>query len=138
MKRTMGWTLMVSEMSASASSTWTMLVINHASPQFVDMRACAPRTSAADSLSGSRRLRRNRADTRSRRLQHRQNKCRRDEAERAGDEEGRQISRIFRTYHAGAKRGTGGADLVAGKHPTEHHARLLRAQAGGRQVHRPL
>jgi hypothetical protein len=51
-------------------------------------------------ILGARR--RGRADSLRRRFSHRQNKCRRDEAERTSDEEGRQISRIFRTYQTSA------------------------------------
>jgi hypothetical protein len=56
--------------------------------------------SEAQMILGARR--RGRADSLRRRFSHRQNKCRRDEAERTGDEEGRQISRIFRTYQTSA------------------------------------
>ena len=82
--------------------------------------------SEAQIISGARRH--GRAYSPRRRLSHRQNKCRRDEAERTGDEEGREISRIFRTYQTGAERRTGSTDLVAGEHPPEHHAGLLRAK----------
>ena len=84
-------------------------------------------------FSGARR--RGLADSLRRRFSHRQNKCRRDEAERTGDEEGREIRRIFRANQTSAERRTGGTNLVAGKHPPEHHAGLLRAEAVGRQFH---
>jgi hypothetical protein len=38
------------------------------------------------------------ADSLRRRLSHRQNKCRRDEAERTGEEEGREIRREYSLY----------------------------------------
>jgi transketolase len=63
--------------------------------------------SEAQIISGARRH--GRAYSPRRRLSHRQNKCRRDEAERTGHEEGREISRIFRTYQTGAECRTGGA-----------------------------
>ena len=71
-----------------------------------------------------------------RRFPHGENRQRRDDAERAGDEERRQIGVEQRARQAGAERRAGGADLVAGKNPAEHHAGLFPAEAIGGEFHR--
>ena len=74
-------------------------------------------------ILGARR--RGRADSLRRRFSHRQNKCRRDEAERTGDEEGREIRRIFRTYQTSAigsdviERASGLADVFPNRRADE-------------------
>src|SRR6516165_9583411 len=71
-----------------------------------------------------------------RRLRHTEDQHRRDDTQRAGGEECRQIAQELSAHDAGGERGAGGADLMASEDPAEDHAGAFAAETIGGQFHR--
>ena len=70
------------------------------------------------------------------RLWHTEDQHRRNDAQGACSEEGRQIGQELGAHDASRERGAGGADLMASEDPAEHHAGTFAAETISGQFHR--